>query len=166
MRTLILGIGNVMLSDDGIGARLADDLEKEIVGDNVYFDSLLVAGLDIIEKIRNFDSLIVIDGIMTGRDAPGTLKYFSLDDCPPTLHLQTFHDVHLRESILLARLSGIHVPEIIHIITIEIFDDLTFSHSLSAPLDHVYPEKVSHTKRMLTQFINNPSIVQRHEQIQ
>lgn len=165
MTTLILGIGNTMLSDDGIGAGLVYDLEKELVEDEIHLESLLVVGLDIIETIKDFDRLIIIDGIKSAGGVPGTVNTCGLDDCPPTLHLHSFHDAHLREAIQIAKLSDIRVPEYIQIITVEIFDDLTFSDSLSQPLESVYSTILSKTIDLTKAFVRNPIKQLYHETI-
>jgi len=155
-----------MLSDDGIGARLAGDLEKKFKEENIHFASMAVVGLDIIETIRNYELLIVIDGIRTAQGIPGTVMNFSMDNCPPTLHLHSFHDAHLRESVLIAKMTGISMPESVCIITVEIQDDLTFSYSLSTPLENQIQEISAQVYELINRYISNPSILQCHEQIQ
>jgi len=154
-----------MLSDDGIGARLAADLKTGFGKDNIHFENLLVAGLDMIESIKNFEQLIIIDGIRSTGGTPGDVKIYGLEDCPPTLHLHTFHDAQLPEAIRIAKLCGINVTEIIQIITIEIYDDLTFSLTLSNTLENIYPKILANVKAMIETFISNPSTLMCYEKI-
>jgi len=165
MRNLILGVGNDMLSDDGIGVRLVNDLYSRACCDGADFKTMAVAGLDILKTIENYDRLMIIDGIKTGNDVEGTIKVFELADCPPTLHLHGFHDTHITESVFLGMVTGIKVPETIFIITVEIFDDLTFSHTLSAPLEVAYPEILMQVQKLVETFIHSNITLQNHEKI-
>ncbi len=73
MRTLVLGIGNPILGDDGIGFHIAQELAKEINDENIDVKDTSVNGLNLLELIVGYDKLIVIDAIMTEDEKVGEI---------------------------------------------------------------------------------------------
>ena len=63
--TLILGVGNEILSDDGIGPRLVKDLASMIDDRDLQFKTASCGGLEIMENLRSFDRAVFIDAIHT-----------------------------------------------------------------------------------------------------
>jgi len=73
VRTLVLGIGNPILGDDGIGFHIAQELAKEIKDENIGVKDTSVNGLNLLELIVGYDKLIVIDAIMTEEAKAGEI---------------------------------------------------------------------------------------------
>lgn len=73
MRTLVLGIGNPILGDDGIGFHIAQELAKEIKDENIDVKDTSIDGLNLLELIVGYDKLIVIDAIMTEDEKVGEI---------------------------------------------------------------------------------------------
>ena len=73
MKTLVLGIGNPILGDDGIGFHIAQELAKEINDENIDVKDTSVNGLNLLELIVGYDKLIVIDAIMTEDEKIGEI---------------------------------------------------------------------------------------------
>ena len=65
MRTLILGIGNSILGDDGVGIRVARQLDRLVKDKNIDVVEANVDGLNLLDFILEYDRLIVIDAIVT-----------------------------------------------------------------------------------------------------
>ncbi|OQX52354.1 MAG: hypothetical protein B5M53_08815 [Candidatus Cloacimonas sp. 4484_209] len=63
-RTLILGLGNPILSDDAVGIRTVEKIEK-LVGkkDGIDYVKDSVAGLRILDIINGYDKLIIVDAV-------------------------------------------------------------------------------------------------------
>jgi hydrogenase maturation protease len=73
MKTLILGIGNSILGDDGIGVRAAQELAVKISDENATVRDVGVDGLNLLEIITGYDRLIVIDSIVTENGEVGEI---------------------------------------------------------------------------------------------
>jgi len=73
VRTLVLGIGNPILGDDGIGFHIAQELAKQIKDENIDVKDTSVDGLNLLELIVGYDKLIVIDAIMTEDEKVGEI---------------------------------------------------------------------------------------------
>jgi len=71
-RVLILGIGNILLKDEGIGVHVAHELQKYALPSNVEIIDGGTAGLDILLSQEGLYKLVVIDAIRAG-NKPGTI---------------------------------------------------------------------------------------------
>jgi len=96
MKTLILGLGNPILTDDGVGIRIAKEISKKCK--NIAVVQASAAGFRIIDEIIGYDKLIIVDSIKTGKAKPGTLHKFSITDFEKILHLSSPHDISLFEA--------------------------------------------------------------------
>jgi hydrogenase maturation protease len=139
-KILVLGIGNEILKDDGIGPRLIKDLKKEHYSLPICFQNSSLGGLEILEMVRDYNTVIIIDAIKTVNGTPGDVYYFNPEDFHETMHLSNLHDVNFITAIELAKKIKLSIPETIHIIAVEIMEDMEFGHQLSPELEKRYPE--------------------------
>ena len=96
MKTLILGVGNPILSDDGVGIHVVRKLQKEV--NDVDFDEASVSGLELVEMFKGYERVIIVDAIKTKDGVPGRIYKLTPDDIP-TLHGITPHDVDFKTAI-------------------------------------------------------------------
>jgi len=151
-KTLILGIGNNILTDDGIGSRLVCDLTKLISDSEVHYDTVCCGGLEIIEYIKDYERVIFIDAIRTQEGRPGDVYYFIPSDFRETSHLSSLHDVSFITALKLGQTLNLGLPNDLHIIAVEIIEDMEFSEELTLQLKERYPEileKVLEIVRMI-----------------
>ncbi|MCX8092772.1 MAG: hydrogenase maturation protease, partial [Candidatus Goldbacteria bacterium] len=66
-KTLILGLGNSILSDDRIGLYIAQEIHKKLNSKNIDLKLAEIAGMDLLYMVSGYDNLIVIDSIKTGK---------------------------------------------------------------------------------------------------
>lgn len=144
MRTLILGLGNPILRDDGVGLHVIDALQPQITNaENTVVDKDYWGGLRLMERMIGFDRAIIVDAICTGKKKPGTLMQLSVDSIP-TQRSASAHDVNLPTALELGRSAGAHLPEDenILLIGIEAEDILTFDEGLSPAVENAVPDAV------------------------
>ncbi len=95
-RTLILGLGNILMGDEGVGVHVVRALEKKELPDGVECLDGGTGGFILLEPLENADRIILIDAADDG-NAPGTvtrtMPRFSRD-YPPTL---TAHDIGVKD---------------------------------------------------------------------
>lgn len=144
MRTLLLGMGNPLLSDDSVGCRLAADVDR-VLHDIARFDTVSdcsVGGLNLLEVVDGYDRLIVIDSIKTTGGQPGAWYRFTADALAGTMHLSNVHDANFATALELGRRLGMRLPQPneCHIFAVEIADNLTFSEELTPPVRAAYAE--------------------------
>ena len=103
---LILGVGNLLLRDDGFGVHLINSLKDTPLPGNV---ELLEAGTvshQLIPRLHEIDHLIVIDVVDAG-DTPGSLFRFSPDDMRfPIEQKASLHQISLVDVLNMAALTG------------------------------------------------------------
>jgi|YelNatPaOPRAMG01_1025707.scaffolds.fasta_scaffold117196_1 hydrogenase maturation protease len=138
-KTLILGLGNPMMSDDGIGLMLVEKLAEQIKEQHFDFKTSEKVGLNLIELLNGYERAIIIDSIITGKHTPGEIIEFSLDELPDNPRLRCPHDVDFKSAVELARKTGLPMPKQVFIFGIEIIDNLTFSPDLSPEIYSLVP---------------------------
>lgn len=103
---LILGVGNILLGDDGFGVHLVNSLQNAILPVNV---TLLEAGTvshQLIPLFNEIDCLIVVDAVEAG-DNPGAIFRFSPDDMRfPVASQVSLHQISLIDVLNMAALTG------------------------------------------------------------
>ncbi len=138
-KTLILGLGNDILTDDMIGPRLVHDLAQMIDDPNVQFDTACCGGLEIMEYIKGYEKVVFIDAIRTRDGKPGDVYYFIPSDFRETSHLSSLHDVSFLTALKLGNTLNLGLPDDLHIIAVEIIEDMEFSEEFTPPLKERYP---------------------------
>ena len=92
MKVAILGVGNILLKDEGIGVRVVKELENHYsFPSGIQLIDGGTAGHHLINLIRDFDEIIVIDAV-EGKEPPGTIYRFSLDQI--TFEIPTTFSIH------------------------------------------------------------------------
>ena len=139
MKILVLGLGNPILSDDGVGFRVVDFLKNEVKNKKIKFETTSIAGLGILEMMIDFDKVVIIDAIMLG-DEIGTVHKLEMEDFEKTLHTAS-HDVGLRNAIEIGKQCyQERMPKKIVVLGIEVKDVKTFSEELSPELEKMIPD--------------------------
>jgi hydrogenase maturation protease len=143
VKTILLGMGNPILSDDAVGVRLARDIGKRLTGSPKVsiVEECSVGGLNILDLVEGFDRLIVLDSIRTTGGIPGEWHRFTSEALRGTMHLNNVHDANFATALELGRRMGMRLPSWgdIHIFAVEVQDNETFSEVMTGPLERAYP---------------------------
>lgn len=107
MSVLVLGIGNLIMSDDGIGVRVVQQLaEQWSFPDGVTLLDGGTLGLDLLPKLEGVERLLVIDAVDTG-DVPGSMVRLAGDEVPVALETKVSpHQMGLKDLLAVAMLQG------------------------------------------------------------
>jgi hydrogenase maturation protease len=151
MKTLILGIGNLLRSDDGVGLHVIEALRKEETGDNIDLIEAL-SGLDILDAIKGYDRIILVDAIKTGGE-PGTIYELSLKDIQDK-HTNHSFSTHLNMDLqtmleLGDRLFPGKIPKDIRIIAVEAEDVTTISDRCTPDVEMAISKTVDMIKGLI-----------------
>lgn len=106
-RIVILGIGNILLSDEGIGVHVANELAKTELPPEVSVVEGGTDGFRLLNVITEADRLIIVDSLRTGAE-PGTIYRFDVGDvrCCPSGFKTSVHQIGILEVIDLSGLIG------------------------------------------------------------
>lgn len=126
MKTLFLGLGSSVLSDDSIGLFVVRRVAELVAGmDDICTVENEEGGFSLLDESLGYDRVVVIDSIMLG-DELGTVTRFGLPELERSIHSCTPHGVNLATVLELGRTQGLAVPDDVIIYAIEVADVLSF----------------------------------------
>jgi hydrogenase maturation protease len=143
MKTLILGLGNPIVTDDSVGLRVIEELQSRLAGrTDVEVSEDYWGGLRLMERMIGFDRAIVVDAIQTG-GPPGTIHRLTPDGIP-TQRSASAHDMNLATALEFGRQAGMHLPpnDGIRLVGVEAEDILTFSEQCTPAVQAAIPQAV------------------------
>ncbi|MGO9108037.1 MAG: hydrogenase maturation protease [Thermoguttaceae bacterium] len=156
-RLLVLGIGNLLMGDEGVGVHAIGALERERLPTGVEILDGGTGGFHLLSCLTEYPSVIVIDATMDG-DEPGTVgiaKPRFLSDYPRSLGT---HDVGLRDLIESAALLG-PLP-MVHLITVSITDIRSVTTELTPSVQRALARVVQAVHRILSEEGFPPSVAE------
>jgi hydrogenase maturation protease len=146
----VLGLGNDILTDDGVGLavlRMVRDRieDKKLPVDFVETNEM---GLSLLDFLEGYEHAIIIDSILTGKRAPGTVEVFDRGtfDNPAACNP---HHMGLDEILDLAEKVKIRVPKTFDVVAIEVKDPFSFGEKLSPELEKVLPKVVTRVVKLI-----------------
>jgi hydrogenase maturation protease len=113
-KTLILGIGNYLLSDDGVGVHAVQKLERtKQIPEEVQVVDGGTCGLDLLHFLEGIERLIIVDAVKTKHPA-GTIIRLEGDAIPAYLTMKVSpHEIGMPELLAAAKLRDIYPAEVI-----------------------------------------------------
>jgi hydrogenase maturation protease len=82
MKTVVLGIGNLIMQDEGVGVRVVEALQRDhAMPDGVTLIDGGTSAMEMLDELSDLDHLIVVDAINAG-EPPGTLLRIEGEDVP------------------------------------------------------------------------------------
>ena len=147
MKTLVIGLGNPILGDDGVGWRVVEEIAR-ITTDwpDIEVDCVALGGLSLMERLTGCERVILVDSIFTGEKPNGTVSLFRLTELPDLSsgHTTAVHDTSLHNALKVGRSLDIPLPrdEDVLIVAIEAENVYDFSETLSPPVKAALPQAV------------------------
>lgn len=106
-KIMVMGVGNILLSDEGLGVRFLDELAKSALPDNVEILEGGTAGLELVHLVQDIDFLIIVDALNANAE-PGALFRFQPGDLQimPEQYEVSFHQIGIIEVLTMANVLG------------------------------------------------------------
>lgn len=124
-RLLVLGLGNDILTDDAVGLLVARAVAARLGGDAaVAVRETTEMGLALLDEIADFDALILVDAVQTGRVPPGHIHECDIADLPQVTATSP-HFIGVGETAGFGRRLGLAMPGRVRVIAIEVADPYT-----------------------------------------
>jgi hydrogenase maturation protease len=149
-RTIVIGLGNPVLGDDGVGWRVADEVERLLDAardaglalPDVQIERLGVGGLSLMETLTNYDAAILVDAAEFPNRPAGEVRSCCFEDLADHAagHLDSAHDASLSHALALGRRLGASLPDRIQTVTIQAHRTDEFSEELSPEVAAAVPE--------------------------
>ena len=143
MRVLVLGIGNPLLRDDGIGPRIVEELRGRISNTNVALEETNLAGMSLVEILSDYSHAIIIDAIQTG-EKPGTLYRLTPENFQSSSNVSiSQHHIGILQALQLGKELAQPMPEKVVLIAVEAEDIHNFGEGLTPHIEEAVPAVVA-----------------------
>jgi hydrogenase maturation protease len=136
MITRIIGIGNTILSDDGVGVYAVREVSSRIMSNHfpakVDVVESEVGGFALMELMAGWERVILVDSIQFDHVSPGSVIRIEPQDLKTSLKLRSVHEIDLPTALELGRRLGFDMPGEVIIFGIQAEDAWTLGESLTA----------------------------------
>ena len=147
MRTVVVGVGNPILGDDGVGIHVARELKGKV---DVDVREAYTGGLNLLDLIIGYDRAVLVDAVYLDGMRAGEVKALSLDDLE-SAHSSNPHDATLMEAIEVSKRMGEgRIPRDIVLVGIRIDPVNDFSETLSPAVKASIPDAVREVMGLLS----------------
>ncbi len=154
-KILVIGLGNPILGDDGIGWVVAREVESHLgeFENNVEVDCLALGGLSLMERLVGYQSVILIDSLNTGQRPQGSVVTFTLEDLVDLTygHTSAAHDASLKTALEMGRKLDAVLPadKDVHVVAVEAQHVYDFKEDLSPAIAAAIPSAVQQVFSLL-----------------
>jgi hydrogenase maturation protease len=114
VKTLVLGLGNDLVADDGVGIAVAEAVAPQIRG-QANVRALSLHGLALLDELLGYERVILVDACRTGSHRPGTIFELTPADLSPVV-VPSPHFSGLPEMFAMASLLGLDFPKDVRIL--------------------------------------------------
>lgn len=153
IKTLVVGLGNPIRGDDGVGWKVAAEVERGLEKgttpsrssrrQSVDVEYFALGGLSLMERLVGYDRAVIVDAVVTRRPV-GTVSRLRLEDFPEGggANLAAAHDASLQTALALGRQLGARLPRDVVVVGIEAERLWDFSEALSPEVAAAVPQAV------------------------
>ena len=159
MKTIVIGLGNPILGDDGVGWKVAEEVKKQLDSPSprlrhpspsgrgaegereVDIEFLSLGGISLMEHLIGYERAIIIDAL-TSQQPGGSVIVSKLSELPDysALHTTSAHDTSLQNALKLGKAMGANLPDNITIVGIVTDHTYDFGEDLSLPIANAVPQ--------------------------
>jgi hydrogenase maturation protease len=139
---LVIGLGNPILGDDGVGWRVAEEVKKQLSPElPVDVNCLSLGGVSLMEHLIGYDCAVLIDAFAL-EESIGSILILKLSDLPnySAFHTVSAHDISLQKAIELGKSMGAQLPDDVMVVGIATKRVCDFSKALSPPVAESVPQ--------------------------
>ena len=133
-RTVVLGLGNPVLSDDGVGLAVAAEVKRLLAEEPIPGVDVLAstrAGFELIDLLRGYARAIIVDCLTLPDPVPGRVRRLGLDDVAGSARLINAHEISVAVAFRLAQQLAIPMPGEVEILAVEAADTSTIAEGLT-----------------------------------
>jgi hydrogenase maturation protease len=135
MSVRIIGLGNSILTDDGVGIYASREIGRRLAAAGTSADVDIVesevAGFTLMELMTGWKRVILLDAIQFEGLEPGAVIRIEPEDLHTSLRIRSVHDIDLPTALELGRRMGLEMPVKLTIIGIQAEDMLTLGECMT-----------------------------------
>ena len=157
MKTIVVGLGNPILGDDGVGWKVAEALRQHLFSavsrpeqvkrreaDYIDVEFLSLGGISLMEHLIGYGGAILIDAVTSNQET-GSVIVSKLSELPDysTLHTTSVHDTSLQNALRLGKEMGASLPEEVIVVGITTNHVYDFSEELTPSVAAAIPKAMN-----------------------
>ncbi|MCK4970405.1 MAG: hydrogenase maturation protease [Thermoplasmata archaeon] len=143
MRVLVLVLGNPILCDDGVAFHVLEHMRPSLPeeSDDLVIEEACTGGMDLLVYVMDFDRVLIIDAVMTGRDPPGTVRTYRVEDLNESIHADSPHHTNFSTALELGhKVHPDRMPEELLIVGVEVDNIQEFTEELTPAVEAAVPD--------------------------
>ena len=139
LTSIVIGVGNPVIADDGLGLEVARTLQRQLSGrKGITVAEVYNGGLELMEAMAGFDRAFLVDAIFAG-NPPGTISRLGIEAVATSRNTSTTHNGSLYAAMELGRLAGLKIPGVVRIWAVEAGDVTSFREGLTPEVERAVP---------------------------
>jgi len=148
---IVVGLGNPILGDDGVGWIVAEEVKRRLdetqtgfpQSSPVVVECCSLGGLSLMEQLIGYDRAIIVDAFAVDQPA-GTVFTIGIDELPDysSLHAASVHDTSLQNALVIGKTMGVHLPEEVTLVGVSSEQLYEFSEELTPNVAAAVPQAV------------------------
>jgi len=147
MKIKVLGLGNDLLADDGIGYLAVAALEPRLAG-RADVEATAIHGLALLDLLAGYDAAVVLDAVCTGARPVGEV-YEIAPASLARIESPSPHFAGFPEMLDLADRLGLRFPRKLRIIAVEVLDPWTIGGAMTPAVRDALPELCERAERVV-----------------
>jgi hydrogenase maturation protease len=148
LKILVLGIGNVILQDDGVGPAIVRELSRLNLPPDVFLKTTSLSGFPLLDIVTGFSTLIIVDATKSERKT-GEITWEPAGTFQPRTEGINQHTMDLFRVLELGRQLELEIPTQIMVLTIGARDVTSFGEFLSPEVAAAVPEATAEIMRKI-----------------
>lgn len=141
MKTIVIGLGNPILGNDGVGWKVAEEIRQRVgARADVVVDFASLGGISLMERMIGYDYAVLVDAFKSEEER-GSILMMNLTDLPnySALHTANAHDVSLQNALELGKRLGAKIPKQVMVVGVTTEESFEFSDDLTPEVQAAVP---------------------------
>ncbi len=152
-RKIVMGLGNTLNKDEGLGVHALDRLEKKIasLAPDLEFVDGGALGLNLLPWVEEASHLLVLDSVVSRFSLPGQVMELAKDEIPLYRNIKmSDHQITFQEVLGIAKIRS-HYPEYLHLVGAQPVD-MNIGYGMSQEIESVIPQILERAERVLREW--------------
>jgi len=152
-RKIVMGLGNTLNKDEGLGVHALDRLEKKIasLAPDLEFVDGGALGLNLLPWVEEASHLLVLGSVVSRFSLPGQVMELAKDEIPLYRNIKmSDHQITFQEVLGIAKIRS-HYPEYLHLVGAQPVD-MNIGYGMSQEIESVIPQILERAERVLREW--------------
>ena len=152
-KVVVIGVGNPIASDDGVGIRSVMEFQRTLHDERVTCVECERGGLDLLDLLKGFDGAVIIDAAKTGNCSPGGIATFVIRQPFALTAHRSLHTMELDSVLAFGSLMGMQLPDEVSVVAVEAADIETFHEGCTPEVQSAIPHVVNRVQNEIVKIL-------------